>query len=95
MSSKNSLNEVEGGKVTENVEGKVSKETSQTAPQTDSQEDVNKPGLTSTSPLEQQKEAAEEKSQEALRERIANLQREIAERNVAVSNVTSVQEAGC
>ena len=74
------MNEVEGKKVTENVEGKVSEETSQTVPGTDSQEDVIKPGLTSISPLEQQKEADEEKSQEALRERIANLQREIAER---------------
>ena len=40
MSSKGSMSEVEGEKETENVEGKVSEEASQTAPKTDSQEDV-------------------------------------------------------
>ena len=74
------MSEMEGEKETENVEGKGSKETSQTVLKTDSQEDVIKPGLPSISSLEQQKEAEEEKTQKALEERIANLQKELAER---------------
>ena len=88
------MSEVEGEKETENVEGKASEETSETVPETDSQEDVIKPGLPSISSLEQQKEADEEKSQKALTERIANLEKELAERKVARSNAASVQEAG-
>jgi len=89
MSSKNSMNEVEGEKVTENVEGKVSEETSQTAPQTDRQEDVDKPGSASKPSPVQQKVNARETTQKMLKEQIASLEREIAE-----SNAASEQEAG-
>ena len=54
------MNEVEGMKVAESKKGKVSKETSQTVPQTDRQEDVDKPGSASKPSLEQQKEVAKE-----------------------------------
>ena len=76
------LSEIEGAKGTENVDGEVSKETPQTVFKTDSQED------------DSQREAEEEKTQEALRERIVNLEKEVAERKVAGSNAASKQEAG-
>ena len=93
MSSNNSTNEVEGKEVAENEKGKVSKETFQTAPQTDRQEDVDKSGPARKPPLEQQKEIAQEKLQKMLGEQIANLGKEIGEKEIVDGNAASKQEA--
>ena len=74
----NELSDIEGANKTENVDGEVSKETPQTVFKTGSQED------------DSQREAEEAKTQEALNERIANLEKEFAERKVAENNAASV-----
>ena len=68
-------------KATEGAVGEVPKETPQKASKTASQED------------DSQKEAEDEKKQKALKERLANLQKELDERKAAECDTASAQEA--